>query len=212
MAVFVGVLTTPLWSAGCGDQAASAREPNELVALAADVTPVVAAPVPSVENSADAPTAKLADLTLPPISTFVDHCARCHGPEGMFYAGVLSLSGDALREKVRRMMHINAGLQPTEADIDAMVAYHVSIRLKRPFACITNAASVASGVADALRGEVSPQATLNLSVHGETAHEVTAPDLAWQIPTPPPNTALDIVVSRDGESCGWSFPERPWPE
>ena len=67
-------------------------------------------------------------LTLPAAATFAQHCAKCHGPDGAYYARPFRYQGEALREMIRKMMTDNAGLQPTEADVDAMLAFHLQIR------------------------------------------------------------------------------------
>ena len=70
------------------------------------------------------------EVTLPPEATFAQHCARCHGPEGMFYARPFNYQGDELRRIVREMMIDKAGLDPTDADVQAMLEYHLSMREK----------------------------------------------------------------------------------
>ena len=68
------------------------------------------------------------EITLPPKPTFADHCARCHGPEGAFYARPFRYQGDELRRVIKEMMIDKSGLDPTEADVDAMLEYHMNLR------------------------------------------------------------------------------------
>lgn len=73
----------------------------------------------------------VAGVALQPKSTFKQHCANCHGEQGAFYAIPFKYEGDALREVIADMMRNYAGLEPTEADVDAMLEYHLQIRDRR---------------------------------------------------------------------------------
>lgn len=72
--------------------------------------------------------ADLGKITLPPEQTFADNCSRCHGPEGAFYARPFMYQGEKLRQVIEEMMVDKAGLNPTDADIDAMLQYHLQLR------------------------------------------------------------------------------------
>jgi len=63
-------------------------------------------------------------LVLPPVSTFEDTCARCHGPESSFYGPQFArLQESELMRVVREMMQGPALLQPTDAEVRATTAY-----------------------------------------------------------------------------------------
>jgi len=110
---------------GCEDQTPSR------IADTDDATTRQASADQEASSDAGDGDATAADITLPPKPTFAQHCARCHGPEGMFYAVPFQHEGAALRAVVEEMMRDHAGLNPTEADIDAMVDYHRQIRDRR---------------------------------------------------------------------------------
>ncbi len=76
-------------------------------------------------------------ITLGPVSTFEQSCARCHGPQGSFYGEAFAnLSDTQLHEFIKEMMEGPAGLHPTEEDIAAMTAYHQALAAKKPYLVI----------------------------------------------------------------------------
>lgn len=138
------------------------------------------------ESSGDAPLdwrQPAVDLELGPVSTFAQHCASCHGEGGSLYPRPFANQGEALREKVEEMMYGPAGLDPSEADVEAMVRYHLSIRASTPFVVATNAASVAAGEARTLVGEATEGAMVRVKL-----------DEAWR-------------DARLGEGVQWSIGE-----
>lgn len=81
-----------------------------------------------------APTIPVGQITLGPVSTFEQACARCHGPQGSFYGEAFAkLSDTQLHEFIKEMMEGPAGLHPTEEDIAAMTAYHQALAAKKPY-------------------------------------------------------------------------------
>jgi mono/diheme cytochrome c family protein len=79
------------------------------------------------------------ELTLPPVQTFADACARCHGPEGSFYGEAFaSLDGQELEEIIHEMMVGPAYLSPSAADVAAMTAYHRALAADEPFVAIVD--------------------------------------------------------------------------
>ncbi len=78
-------------------------------------------------------------LELSPIGTFENACARCHGSQGSFYGEAFAnLEPEKLKQTVKEMMEGPAFLQPTEIEIDAMVAYHKALAAQSPFIVINN--------------------------------------------------------------------------
>lgn len=73
------------------------------------------------------------DLTrLPAHGTFQQACARCHGSQGALYSIPFHRQGQELRQVVREMMTGPAGLEnPTDAQVDQMLEYHLAIRRLR---------------------------------------------------------------------------------
>lgn len=119
-AVLVGVAL--LGCVGCE------RDPTP--ATPADMAPAAPADTRPADTTNESPDDQgtASALTLPPESTFAQHCARCHGPQGMFYARPFKHEGQELRQVIREMIEGPAGLEPTEADVDAMLAYHLRLR------------------------------------------------------------------------------------
>jgi len=73
-----------------------------------------------------------------PVESFEKNCARCHGPHGSFYGtGFGSREHEELKKIVEEMMRGPAFLKPSEADIEAMTAYHHALSSGEPFICIT---------------------------------------------------------------------------
>jgi hypothetical protein len=71
-------------------------------------------------------------LSLSPVSTFEDAWARCHGPQGSFPGKEFArLNGEKLAEVVREMMEGPASLQPSDADVRAMTAYHHALAIEK---------------------------------------------------------------------------------
>ena len=102
-------------------------------------------------------------LTLPPVKTFAEACARCHGPEGSFYGeGFGGLEGEALHEIVEEMMVGPGALDPTQADVEAMVAYHRALAAGEPFVAVLNPEEAVTGGVARVRTDVSPGAEITL--------------------------------------------------
>ena len=80
-------------------------------------------------------------LTLPPVRTFEEACARCHGPRGSFYGQEFArLRDPELTEYVDEMMRGPGMLHPTADDVLAMTAYHRALARKEPFIAVLNPA------------------------------------------------------------------------
>ncbi len=121
--VLVGTVVT-LGLLGC------ARQRQPLL-----VSQVVATPVgvPGTQASWHGATG-LADLRPGPIVQFEESCARCHGPEGLFHgADAARLDPPTLRRMVIDMMKGPAQLEPTPAQVEAMIAYNLVLRGGQPF-------------------------------------------------------------------------------
>jgi mono/diheme cytochrome c family protein len=89
---------------------------------------------PAASALLTAPTIPVQQITLGPVSTFEQACARCHGPQGSFYGEAFAkLSDSELHDFVKEMMEGPAGLHPTEEDIAAMTAYHQALAAKKPY-------------------------------------------------------------------------------
>jgi len=76
------------------------------------------------------------------------------------YVRPFANQGEHLREKVEEMMVGPAGLDPTEADVEAMTAYHLTMRTSAPFAAATNAGAALRGESTVLEGEATEGAVV----------------------------------------------------
>lgn len=103
----------------------------------------------------------LVPLSLPPVSTFESACARCHGPEGSFFGpGFANPEHADLAVIVREMMEGPAALSPSDADVEAMVAYHRALAADEPFFCVTAYEPATATTPGRLQGEATPQAVV----------------------------------------------------
>ena len=73
-------------------------------------------------------------VKLPPVKTFYESCAKCHGSEGeSFVSELKKLSDIDLYNITEEMMYGPAFLQPGVSDIKAMTSYLKSITNNLPF-------------------------------------------------------------------------------
>ncbi len=189
--------------AGCDASPAESRAKAAKPRDADGATPTVAPTNPPSRPAEDEPVepgvvtssdvgaeTTLVNVTLPPVATFADKCARCHGPEGAFYGKEFShLTPAKLTIKVDEMMRGPGFLKPTDADIAAMTAYHWSLRLKEPFVVVLNGASATASDPDSLKLEASPNTAVEVSVmpggvqvtatRGEQRSAIVFPEQQW---------------------------------
>ncbi|MEN6308919.1 MAG: cytochrome c [Anaerohalosphaeraceae bacterium] len=124
-------------------------------------------------------------ITLGPVSTFEQSCARCHGPQGSFYGETFAkLSDTQLREFVMEMMEGPAGLHPTEEDIAAMTAYPRALSAGKPYLIVMDYAEE-NGYH--LTGQASLQSNLLIDTAGGQVQAVPDSDGNWsvQLQSPP---------------------------
>ena len=131
----------------------------------------------------------------PPVSTFESSCARCHGPQGTFYGKTFGQLPDKELEKfIREMMNGPGGLNPSQADIDAMTAYNKALAQHRPFIFITSADTTTNSIN--YSGESLPGTTISLTGKGETRHIKTGDNGKWQTgPVTPSEHPVLIAVN-----------------
>lgn len=148
------------------------------------------------------------NLQTGPLSQYDSGCARCHGEWGSQYEpGFHELGDERLRELVREMMLGPAQLQPSEAQVDAMTAYHRALQRHEPFVCIVNGADAAAGRAEAVRGEASPDSTLVARPSG--AGQFTR-DVAGFTLASPPQPPFTLLAGRGGQVTELRFPAQQW--
>ena len=73
-------------------------------------------------------------INLPPVKTFYESCAKCHGLEGeSFKSGLKKLNDYDLYKISEEMMYGPSFLTPGEADVYAMTSYMKSLAYDLPF-------------------------------------------------------------------------------
>lgn len=113
------------------------------------------------QNYTQSQLQKISDLSLAPVSTFKNHCARCHGDEGISYGEHFGeLPDPQLKAAVEDMMFGPAELSTENIEIDAMTAYNKSLKDRKPFAAVVNSFSFINGKEKYLLLDVSPDARL----------------------------------------------------
>lgn len=140
-----------------------------------------------------APTIPVQQITLGPVSTFEQACARCHGPQGSFYGEAFAnLSDTQLHEFIKEMMEGPAGLHPTEEDIAAMTAYHQALAAKKPYLVIMDYVEE-NGYR--LSGQASLQSNLIIQTAGGPVQAAPDSNGNWsvQLQSPPQS----ILVQKD---------------
>ena len=123
------------------------------------------------------------NLSLPPIATFEDKCASCHGAEGSMYpAGFAQKETMTMLNLVRGMMEDQVYLHPNEQEVAAMTTYHLAMKNQQPFICITEVAFNDETQYMRLQGETQPGNRL-LWFNGETLMKEVIPDTSgnWKL-------------------------------
>jgi len=148
---------------------------------------------------------KADNISLPPVLTFEENCARCHGSEGdNFGDHFTKLKNDELRNITEEMMYGPGFLNPTETEINAMTAYQTAISKNEPFAVVLNAGSYLNGVDEILKVEVSSgsKPVENDSYTIEKGSKVNR-YLIKSIS----KDKVEISVTKNGKAAGFIFPE-----
>lgn len=144
------------------------------------------------------------NILLPPVSTFADACARCHGDEGNNYGDEFAkIEREELHKITEDMMYGPAFLQPNEVDIEAMTSYQAAISKDEPFAIVVNAASYLDGEDELLKIETS----LNSDIVESEDYEVEKGEKDFQyLLKPKDKQEFKITVERNGKTSSFIFP------
>jgi len=140
-----------------------------------------------------APTIPVERITLGPVSTFEQACARCHGPQGSFYGEAFAeLSDSELQDFVKEMMEGPAGLHPSEEEIAAMTAYHQALAAKKPYLVVMDYVEE-NGYR--LSGQASLQSNLIIQTAGGPVQAAPDSNGNWsvQLQSPPQS----ILIQKD---------------
>ena len=126
-----------------------------------------------------------------PLAYYRDHCQRCHGAFGGAYEDNFTKGKTAkeLTDVIESMAAGQGGSPLTdEKELQAQVAFHYAIDLKKPF--LTWTAVDGSRVS----GEVTPDAKLRASVAGTDA-PVTVTDGVWHVTLPAGGDPNNLVIT-----------------
>ncbi len=152
---------------------------------------------------------RMGNITLPPVSTFRNACARCHGYEGSAYGkGFGNLGPDSLRSVTEDMMFGPAGLDPDSIDVDAMAAYNASLEKSVPFASVLNGMSFLDGKDPVLTLDVSPGAVVTVN---DSTVGIEASGSVWKIRYDPGKmSSIVFTIVRGSRQSSLRFPEQMW--
>ena len=134
-----------------------------------------------------------AKVKYPPVSTFKSSCTRCHGPQGRSFGDTFAgLPDKELKRFVGIMMKGPGGLNPNQADVEAMTAYNRALAKHKPFLFITSADTTANGIS--YSGESLPETSLSLTSKGEILHIKAGNNGKWQAGPFDPSEHLVFIV------------------
>lgn len=141
---------------------------------------------------------------------FADHCARCHGPEGIGYGPTFGqhLSAAALRDKIEAMA-IGPGGAPLEAaELDEMVVYHQSLITQVPFVDVV--AVETKGDKVMVSGEVSSDAEVEVRCSAARVRAVVDGN-TWraEVSRLGKDAAGEVVARKDGKEAVAAWREQP---
>lgn len=176
-------------SSGARGEAQSGSAPSSAPTDPTTNPPSTQSPEAADSAHADAPADRPA-LQYPPVATFDQHCARCHGPEGSFYGQAFAQTVEHdLTEMVGQMMRGPAFLEPNSTDIAAMAAYQRALAAEEPFVIVTDPQKALATDLSEIPVEASPGAQVTIERTNGTAQ---------------------ITASRDGRSTTIHFPDEQW--
>ncbi len=155
------------------------------------------------------PDSQPMNISLPPIATFKDYCARCHGYEGSAYGRDFgSIRDDSLKQITEDMMFGPAGLNPDSISIAAMVAYNRALSRKVPFAAVLNARSYFDKRDSLLSIEASPGALVESADSLKLGNNGA---ILWRMPlNRNGRKSIRITVTRKGIASIFQFPGELW--
>ncbi len=134
-----------------------------------------------------------APLDFAAISYYNDHCARCHGPDGVNYdLKHLAQSSDEKLSQVIELMAENQGQAPLEArQIAAQMAYHRSFMDGQPFVILSRAKTENGQLQ--LSGEVTPESQVQICLE-EKRYPAQVEDQNWSITLPAPTDWKQVTI------------------
>lgn len=127
------------------------------------------------------------------IGYFYEHCARCHGPDGVNYdlKHLAQASDGKLREIITAMAE-NQGQAPLDArQVAVQVAYHRSFMDGKPF-MILNSAKAENGQL-LLSGEATPESKVQICI-GEKSYPATIEDQSWKAILPIATNLSEVLI------------------
>jgi hypothetical protein len=152
------------------------------------------------------------DISKSPVFTFRKYCSRCHGDEGKAYGkDFANMKDNELKKLIEDMMFGPASLTPKEIEIEAMTAYHKSLKDKKPFAVALNSKSFLNGKENSLIISASPES--KIKTHPENNVKIVQGEDNWKIFYDPTMIKkIEIIVTKNNVSSAFSFPDKLWTE
>lgn len=189
---WVSILLLPMFLRGCWPPSGDANPTRQ-----------------SEETEVQRELIKTVMLSLPPVSTFEASCANCHGPQGSFFGEEFGeLPDEQLHDAVEEMMEGPAFLNPTDADLRAMVAYHRALAAKEPFLCVTSLRLSSDGVPTRIEGEATPGSTVSLA--GTSAATTAGETGTWQLRDISGSASLILTAQKDGNGTRLDLHQAQW--
>jgi len=151
----------------------------------------------------------ISDISISPVSTFKNRCAKCHGDEWAVYGKSLSdMEDEALKREIEGMMFHESELNPDSIEVDAMVAYSISLKNNEPFAVAVNSKSFLEGKVSNLKIETSPDTKVEVPhINIRIMENRNIIELYYD---PAKIKKMKITVHRNGVSSSFDFPDELW--
>jgi hypothetical protein len=151
----------------------------------------------------------ISDISVPPVSTYKNSCAQCHGYEGVVYGkSIRNMEDEALRREIEVMMFYEAELNPDSIEVDAMVAYSISLKNNEPFAVVINSKSFLEGKVGNLEIETSPGT--KVEVRNDNIRIIENRNILELFYDPAKIKKVEVTVKSNGVSSSFDFPNELW--
>lgn len=151
----------------------------------------------------------ISDISAPPVSTFKNSCAPCHGDEGAIYGNSFrDMEDKALRREIEGMMFHEAELNPDSIEVDAMVVYSISLKNHEPFAVVLNSRSFLEGKVDNLKIEASPDT--KVEVCNDNIRIIENQDILELFYDPAKIKKIEVTLKSNSVSSSFDFPDELW--
>jgi hypothetical protein len=118
------------------------------------------------------------------------------------------MEDEALRSEIKGMMFHDAELNPDSIEVDAMVAYSISLKNNKPFAVVVNSKSFLEGKVDNLKIETFPGTKVEVS--NDNIRIIENGNIVELYYDPVKIKEMVVTVKRNGVSSSFDFPDELW--